>query len=1173
MHLTAREKVIPGMREQQLSFAAAALQRKPAATVVSKTAQPSLKRVMISLKYLAFLLLVLSVQVNARSYGQISLQVKSESLPKVLQLVKKQTGLAVVYQDQLMQRSKPVTLSIRNVSLQQALALIFKDQELTWELVGDKIISIKEKNPAPVVEKNMHVIIENPVPPIEIRGRVMDAKTGEPLVGANIFVKGSQVGVSSNERGEFIITMGGTSVLQISMAGYQTVEEKVSESNANLIIRLQLKPEDLNEVVAVGYFNRKKSTYTGSAVTYNNDELRKVGNANVFQALKNLMPSMFVDNFALGSSPNAMPNIQLRGTSTFENLGTTVDGIKGNYIKNPNEPLFILDGFEASIERIFDLDINRIESITILKDAASKAVYGARAANGVVVVETKKSVGNRVFVHYNGALDIEVPDLTSYNLANAHEKLDAEVLDGFYKTSDIQQSIILQQVYNQRRKQALEGLNTDWIAKPLREGIGHKHTLGIELGNQGLNVIGDLSYRDVQGVMKGSSRRNVGGNLTASYRVRNFLFRNIMSVTSNTAIESPYGTFDDYVRMNPYWTAQNQDGSIPFYAEINPYDGSRVTNPFFNSTTNTRYDNSYFNFTNNFYIEWMLNNQFRIVGRFGVDNKTSEANAFEPSNHTKFGGAEYSSDEGRLRRGSYQLNNGKSNYVSGDLTVNYRNVFGRSVVGANAGISVSERKFNEIIHRVEGFSSDRMEDITFGRGYALNSRPTGVASVIRDLGGFVAANYAYDERFLVDFSFRSSASSQFGSNQRWGMFYSLGLGYNLHNEVAFKRALPFVDELRLRGSIGTSGNPNFMTNVSIATYQYYPDALYQGFPGTYLVSLSNPDLRWENKLDYNAGLDIRIGRFSGRVDYYNSYTENLVTPITVVPSTGFSTVYENLGKVQNTGIEAYVSYNVYQKGRDFVNVYGSIETNLNKILALSDAMKAYNDKMTDSASFKGNSVPVKRYYEGGSLHTIWAVPSLGIDPATGLEIYQNPDGTTTSVWDANNMVNAGYGRPRYQGTFGVNLEIKGWGLNVTARYLGGGQLYNQTLVDRVENVNMLYNVDKRVLTGRWTQPGQNVYYKKLGQFSHDPDGDGVFTSLQEVTRATTRFVQNRNELDIAAVNLYYLFQDKTIKKLGMQRLKVAFNMNEIGKFSSIQIERGTSYPFSRTMSLSISATF
>jgi TonB-linked SusC/RagA family outer membrane protein len=1172
MHRTAREKTIPDVQEKQLSFFSAALQRKPQEAVVRKTTRPTLRRAIRTAKYFTFLLLILSLQVNARSYGQISLHVESESLEKVLLQVKKQSGLAVVYQDQLMKRSKPVTISVRNVTVQQALTIIFKDQDLTWELVGDKIISIREKNQAPA-KQQVGTFTEKSQPPIEIRGRVVDAKTGEPLVGANIYLKESQVGVSTNEKGEFIITMETAGVLQISMAGYQSVEERANESNASLVVRLQMKVQELNAVVAVGYFNRKKSTYTGSAVTYNNDDLRKVGNANTFQALRNLVPSMFVDNFSMGSSPNAMPDIRLRGTSTFNDLATTVDGVKGNYIKNPNEPLFILDGFEASVERIFDLDINRIESITILKDAASKAVYGAKAANGVVVVETKKSVGNRVFVHYNGSLDIEVPDLTSYNLANANEKLDAEVLDGFYKANDIQQSIIFQQMYNQRRKLALEGLNTDWIAKPLREGIGHKHTVGIELGNQGLNVIGDLSYRDVQGVMKGSYRKNMGGNLTASYRVRNFLFRNIMSITANKAVESPYGSFGDYVKMNPYWIAQNEDGSIPFYAEINPYDNSRVTNPLFNSTTNTRYDNSYFNFSNNFYLEWMLNNQLRIVGRFGVDHKTSEANAFEPSNHTRFDAAEYSSDEGRLRKGNYQLNNGKSSYVSGDLNVNYRNVFGRSVIGANAGVSVSERKFHEVIHRVEGFSSDRMEDVTFGRGYALNSRPTGIASVTRDLGGYFAANYSFDERFLADFSFRGSASSQFGANHRWGLFYSLGLGYNLHNEAAIKRMLPFVDELRVRGSLGTSGNPNFMTNVSIATYQYYPDALYQGFPGTYLVSLSNPDLRWENKLDYNVGLDVRIRRFSGRIDYYNSYTENLVTPISVVPSTGFSTVYENLGKVQNTGIEAYLSYNVYQKGRDFVNVYGSIETNLNKILSLSNAMKAYNDRMTDSASFKGNSVPVKRYYEGGSLHTIWAVPSLGIDPATGLEVYQNHDGTTTNIWDANNMVNAGYGSPRYQGTFGVNLEIKGWGLNVTARYLGGGQLYNQTLVDRVENVNMLYNVDKRVLTGRWTAPGQDVLYKKLGQFSYDPDGDGVFTSLQEVTRATTRFVQDRNELDIAAVNLYYLFQDRIVKKLGMQRLKVAFNMNEIGKFSSIQIERGTSYPFSRTMSLSISATF
>ena len=262
MHLTAREKIIPDVQEKQLSFFAAALQRKPKEAVVRKTIQPSLRRAIRTAKYLAFLLLILSLQVNARSYGQISLHVESESLEKVLQQVKQQSGLAVVYQDQLMKRSKPVTLSVRNVTVQQALTLIFKDQDLTWELVGDKIISIREKSQAPV-KQQVGTFIEKSQPPIEIRGRVVDAKTGEPLVGANIYLKESQVGVSTNEKGEFIITMETAGVLQISMAGYQTVEERGNESNANLVGRLQMKVQELNAVVAVGYFNRKKSTYTG----------------------------------------------------------------------------------------------------------------------------------------------------------------------------------------------------------------------------------------------------------------------------------------------------------------------------------------------------------------------------------------------------------------------------------------------------------------------------------------------------------------------------------------------------------------------------------------------------------------------------------------------------------------------------------------------------------------------------------------------------------------------------------------------------------------------------------------------------------------------------------------------------------------------------------------------
>jgi hypothetical protein len=235
-------------------------------------------------------------------------------------------------------------------------------------------------------------------------------------------------------------------------------------------------------------------------------------------------------------------------------------------------------------------------------------------------------------------------------------------------------------------------------------------------------------------------------------------------------------------------------------------------------------------------------------------------------------------------------------------------------------------------------------------------------------------------------------------------------------------------------------------------------------------------------------------------------------------------------------------------------------------------MRSFNEAMEQQASDQENSRPVLRYEDGMSMNAIWAVPSLGIDPATGNEVYLDRDGNTTYEWNAQDMVVTGNSNAEYRGIFGISGEYNGFGVAVTGRYLGGGQIYNQTLVDRVENVDMNYNVDRRVLTGRWLAPGQEALFKRLGQVSVDSDGDGVldrhFTGR---TRATSRFVQDREEVSIAAVNVYYEFNDRVLDFVGLNQLRFSFNMNEIATFSTVKIERGLSYPFARNLSFSLMA--
>ncbi|MDZ4058695.1 MAG: SusC/RagA family TonB-linked outer membrane protein, partial [Bacteroidales bacterium] len=276
-----------------------------------------------------------------------------------------------------------------------------------------------------------------------------------------------------------------------------------------------------------------------------------------------------------------------------------------------------------------------------------------------------------------------------------------------------------------------------------------------------------------------------------------------------------------------------------------------------------------------------------------------------------------------------------------------------------------------------------------------------------------------------------------------------------------------------------------------------------------------------------------------------------------------------LGLVRNRGYEIFANLNLWQKENGFVSIYGSVASNINEIVSLSESMRSYNALQEKEAADKGNNRPVIMYKDGMSMTSIWAVRSLGIDPMNGLEVYLKKDGTRSYEYDPLDLVVVGDYRPKARGHFGITAEYKGFGFSTTFRYLAGGQMYNQTLVDRVENIDIQNNVDKRVLSGRWQTPGQNAMFKRLGTFTYDDDP----TSRNEMTRATSRFVQDRNELTWGTASLYYDFPRSLTNNWRVERMRFSLYMNDILTLSSIQIERGLNYPFARTLSCSLSITF
>ncbi len=1004
---------------------------------------------------------------------------------------------------------------------------------------------------------------------IPIQGVILD-ETGQPFAGVTVVAPNTTGGTTTDAKGTYRITVPkGTDSLRVSFIGYKTLMVNIRDAQ---LIHMEPEVATIEDVVVTGIFTRKAESYTGSATTIKGDELRRVGNKNLFQSLRSLDASLnILTNLAAGSDPNVMPDMQLRGTTTFPNSSTEANmSLKGNYLGSANMPLFILDGFETTQQRIFNLDMNRVASVTILKDASAKAIYGMKAANGVVVVETKPLLTNETLLTYTGSISLEMPDLTSYNLCNALEKLQAEKYEGFYESATgVADQILQQRIYNQRLESALAGNSTYWLSKPLQTGISHRHSISAEFGERTLKSTVDFSYNKVNGAMKGSDHETIAGDIALAYRYKSINFRNITSISNTKGNDSPYGSFSDYVKLNPYWTPYDENGILkPILQEADRIVSSEaVPNPLYDATLSTKLLNTSLYYANNFIVDAFLVKGLKVIGKLGISGTRDEDERFYPANHSRF--FNMTDVDDLMRRGSYAMTYGKSSQIDGTVDLQYAGDFGKHSILAAVEGYISEQKITEATYEAEGFPSDRMNNITFARQYAEGTTPYSVDILQRNLRVMGNISYTYDNRYVLEVTGARNASSSLGSNNKWGSTWSAGAQWNAHNEQ-FLRNISGLDAIRLGVTYGRTGNPNFSTLQAYSLYRYITNGQYNGNIGATLMNMENPNLMWQMTTDFNTKLTIEYKALSFTAEYYRSVTKNTIESIDIAPSTGFSSVQENVGEVTNRGFEFQIGVYPWRSSKGFVNINVGFKTNKNWISKLSDAMQTYNNQQLEIAENLGNNDPVLLYQEGKPINAIYAVPSLGIDPMNGKEVYINKDGEKTYTWSKDDMVYCGQTTPKYNGTINLNAEYKGFGITASAIFNGGSDYYNYTLVDRVEDADIYWNVDRRVLTGRWLYPGQIAKYSALKEtYQEEPGGK----QLTVKSRLSSRFVQRNNELSITSVGAYYEFNSKVLQKLHLKRLRLQFTLEDLTTLSTIRIERGTSYPFARNMSFSLSGTF
>jgi len=1000
-----------------------------------------------------------------------------------------------------------------------------------------------------------------------VYGRVIEKLSKEPMVGVTIRLDGHSTGVITDINGCYVLTLPEKGGLVIySYIGFETRKIKVT-SRQKVDVQMVEATESIQEVIVTGYNSIQKESFTGNTTKIEKEDLLKVNPNNLISAIQTFDPSFRIqENLAAGSDPNSLPQFVLRGQTGIgeTTLGqTSTSSISREVLSgNSNLPIFILDGFEVDVEKIYDLDMNSIHSINILKDAAATAMYGSRAANGVIVIERRAPEAGKFRVQYSGVLSAGLPDLSSYNLMNAREKLETERLAGLYD-SNTPEIDPYTNGYYQRLNNVLTGVDTYWLSQGLRTALNHKHSVFIDGGENDVRWGVELGFRGTEGVMKHSSRKNANAAFYVDYRIGGLQIKNKVTYTYNKSTDVPFNSFSDYSHLLPYMRLYDENGD--YVRRLEKFDGASGTqvNPLYEINFYNSFDHSgYDEVTDDLSLNWRITDGLRLRGQFSVLMRNSTGDLYkDPAS------ASYSASTGNIN-GEKTESTQKRTVIDGSLSLMYNNTFKGHNLNICLSSNMRQTQSTASETRYRGFPGGDLVSSNYAA--EVYGKPSSSDNTTRLVGALLTSNYTYNNIYLADLTGRIDGSSEFGSDKRWSMFWSTGAGINIHN-YDFMKSNELFSMLKFRASYGLTGKTNFSLYSAKDMYQLQTDSWYPTGYGVFLYQMGNPNLKWERKytLDYGVEIGLWHDKIYLKASAYDERTIDLITDYTIPSSTGFTSYKENMGKVKNTGVELELRARFYSDRNWLFQLYGSFARNKNTIVEISQAMRDYNKRVEElfsgynpeSSSDSKYAKTYLKYYEGASLTSIYGMKSLGISPTNGKEIYLRRNGDVTDVWSADEWTIIGDTAPKGQGSFGYTLSYKQLSMFASFLYTFGGDAYNNTLVSYVENADIKNdNVDKRVLLDRWQKPGDITTMKDI-------------RDRNVTTGASSRFVQKNNTLQWSSLTMSYNFRPEQLKKLHLSDLRLSFTMNDLFYWSTIRQERGLDYPYSRSFNLTTNIIF
>lgn len=985
--------------------------------------------------------LLFGFTVSAQSQ-KVSLDFKNERVEKVLASIKSQTGMSLVFSDQLVDVNRKVTMQLKDVTLKEALTRLLSRTNLTFEIRNNKIYFIEKKAVSQPGSRKKRVT-----------GVVKDVM-GEPLIGANVVEKGrSTNGVITDFNGKFTLEVDESASLVVSYIGY-LAQDIPTKGKGDFHIILKEDTNTLDEVVVTGYGDFKKATYTGSASVLTTEKLEALPVVSVGQMIESNIPGISVVA-GTSSQPGAKTTLRVRGVASM-NAST--------------EPLYVLDGvpipsydlsnFTSMSEAggmgfIETLNPADIESITVLKDAASASLYGAKGANGVVLITTKKGKEGKLRVNMAAKYGITDFAYTYRPLMGGEERRELihEGLVNFQLDKGVSEQEAQQYAdanIDQYAKRLPQGYS-DWESALFKTGYQQDYNLSASAGNQNSSFIGSLGYTKQTGVSLNSEMERFTGRVDASNKYKKVEFGMNASFSWTKNVHLPEGKFygsaiyASKVNLTPSTPIYNEDGTYASgYRENNGY------NPILEAEVNDYYARTV-RAMGTAKIAYNVWDNLKVSSVFTVDYSLTKDFFFQSPDGRD--GATYQG------RGRMQMTD-RIRYTSQN-NLTYSKTFGKHSVSAVTAFEVMKYDYEDLYAAKKTYG----QDINTSLGNAAD--PIDADQKLQEdaLMSYVASvNYSYDDKYYASFSFRRDGSSRLSPDTRWGNFWSLSASWRLSQERFMQPLKSVLSDLKLRASYGVNGN----LPSSYYGYQstYTTGAFYSGKPSPWESTLGNEELTWEKNYALNLGLDIGLfSRVNVSLDWYTRTTKDLLMSKQLNSISGFSSLLTNVGQMRNTGVELEVrSNNIKTKDFSWTTAF-NLSHNKNKILKLADLPWFVDGRYVRKEGYPFNTIYLREY--------------AGVGPETGSALYYDNQQDENGNYTKNKVTDPGQASPiplkditpTISGGFMNTFNYKFIDLSFNLSYSFGGYSYdNASYILQDDGYSVISNKSTEQRR-RWQKPG------------------------------------------------------------------------------------------------------